>query len=72
MNDRFYIIEEIRRKSKRSWKNIYQAARKEIGADYEFGTGKVEASSTSILRKMVNESGMSGVEIMNESEKRIN
>lgn len=50
MNDRFYIIEEIRRKSKRSWKNIYQAAMKEIGADYEFGTAKVEASSTSILR----------------------
>ena len=54
------IIRAIKADSRRSWKNLRQAVRSQLGLPHEpFGTAKVAASSKSTVRKMQREAGVS-------------
>lgn len=64
----YVIVERIR--SHRSWVNFWNAARKELGLSYFFGTPKVEASSSSRLKKAMYDSNMTAAQIMHEIERR--
>ena len=49
-------IKEIRKQTRRSWKNIWQAVCELQGLEHEpFGTAKVENSSKSCVRRILRE-----------------
>ncbi len=66
----FEKVENVKNRSHRSWVNFKNAAQKELGLPYCFGTPKVESCSTSYLNTAMNESGMSAAEILEEIDKR--
>jgi hypothetical protein len=68
--NRFYAVEAVRKRSKRSWVNYKNAALKELGLPYHFGTPKVESCSTSYLKTAMSESGLSAADILYEIESR--
>ncbi len=70
MDIRFEKVMAVKKRSHRSWKNLYAAACKELGATYDFGTLKVEQTSDSYLNTAVKESGMTVLQIKEEIEKR--
>ena len=65
---KFDAVVDVKSKSHRSWENLKNAAKKEIGLPYHFGTSKVESSSSSYLQRAKKESGLSALEILSEIE----
>ena len=66
----FDVVIEVKKRSHRSWINLKNAAKKEIGLPYSFSTSKVENSSSSYLRRAMKDSNLSASEILAEIEKR--
>ena len=70
MYDRFEAVIAVKRLSRRSWRNLYEAAGQALGLPGDFGTEKVERSSVSYLNRAVRESGLSPAQIRAEIECR--
>lgn len=66
----FDAVIAVRNRSHRSWVNLLNACKKELGLPFHFSTPKVESSSTSYLRTAIKESGLRAAEILAEIEKR--
>jgi len=67
---KFEIVVDVKRKAKRSWKNLLNAAYGELGMPNDFGTKKVANSSISYLKKAIHESGLNASEIIREITQR--
>ena len=61
-------VEAVKRASHRSWVNFKNAALKELGRPYEFGTEKVERTSGSYLAKAMDASGLNAAQILEQIE----
>ena len=70
MENKFNAVIDVKKRSHRSWINFHNAALKEVGRPYYFGTIDVERCSTSYLNKAISESGLSAMDILHEIENR--
>ena len=70
MDNRFEKVIAVKKRSHRSWNNLYAAACKQLGIAHNFGTVNVARSSVSYLNTAVDESGMSILEIKEEIKNR--